>query len=363
MYKKEIKKIKNFVKKNKILVITGKNSYTKSGSKKLFNFTTSENLKIYFKKSYLPELKESKSIISLIKKFNPKKILLIGGGSVMDLGKISNFLWDKSDLKTSVIESSYKKGKRFAELIAVPTTAGSGAEVTSNAVLYINKKKYSVENKLIKPNKFLLVPELIKKNSNKIKSSAGFDSIAQAVESLVSVNSTSKSLEYSISSLRYSLKNYLTYLKKPNSVNSINMLKAANYSGKAINLTKTTAPHAVSYPFTAHYGISHGHAVALTFTDFMKFNFENIKKSHTKFSLEGRMKILFKLTETQNLIELLKYFEYLKKEARLEDNFKKLNIDIYRNFRKIIRDVNLSRLSNNPVKVDFQTIKEILLKK
>ena len=75
------------------------------------------------------------------------------------------------------------------------------------------------------------------------------------------------------------------------------------------------------------------------------------------------MKILFKLTETQNLIELLKYFEYLKKEARLEDNFKKLNIDIYRNFRKIIRDVNLSRLSNNPVKVDFQTIKEILLKK
>ena len=56
------------------------------------------------------------------------------------------------------------------------------------------------------------------------------------------------------------------------------MLKAANYSGKAINLTKTTAPHAVSYPFTAHYGISHGHAVALTFTDFMKFNFENIKK-------------------------------------------------------------------------------------
>ena len=59
----------------------------------------------------------------------------------MDLGKISNFLWDKSDLKTSVIESSYKKkGKRFAELIAVPTTAGSGAEVTSNAVLYINKK-------------------------------------------------------------------------------------------------------------------------------------------------------------------------------------------------------------------------------
>ena len=110
----------------------------------------------------------------------------------MDLGKISNLLWNKTNLKTSVMKSNYKKGKRFAELIAVPTTAGSGAEVTSNAVLYINKKKYSVENKFIIPNKYLLVPELIKKNSKKIKSSAGFDSIAQAVESLVSVNSTQK---------------------------------------------------------------------------------------------------------------------------------------------------------------------------
>ena len=141
------------------------------------------------------------------------------------------------------------------------------------------------------------------------------------------------------------------------------MLKAANYSGKAINITKTTAPHAVSYPFTAHYGISHGHAVALTFNDFMKFNFENTEKSITKFSLKGRMKILLKLTQTQNLTELIKYFEYLKKEAKLEDRFQKLNINISRSFRTIIKDINLSRLSNNPVKVDFQTIKEILLKK
>ena len=95
----------------------------------------------------------------------------------------------------------------------------------------------------------------------------------------------------------------------------------------------------------------------------MKFNFENTEKSITKFSLKGRMKILLKLTQTQNLTELIKYFEYLKKEAKLEDRFQKLNINISRSFRTIIKDINLSRLSNNPVKVDFQTIKEILLKK
>ena len=224
-------------------------------------------------------------------------------------------------------------------------------------------KKYSVENINIRPKKYILIPDLIKNNNKKIKSSAGFDAIAQAVESLVSVKSNHTSVGYSINSLRLSLKNYLSYLNKPNNSNAKNMLEAANYSGKAINLTKTTAPHALSYPFTARFGISHGHAVSLTFTEFMKFNFENKHKTITNFSLDDRLKILLKLTETQNLNELLKYFNYIKTKAKLEDNFKKLNINIEKNFNTIAKDINLSRLSNNPVKVDFSTIKEILLKR
>ena len=51
------------------------------------------------------------------------------------------------------------------------------------------------------------------------------------------------------------------------------MCLAANLSGKAISISKTIAPHAVSYPFTSYYGISHGHAVSLTLEKFLKFNF------------------------------------------------------------------------------------------
>ena len=57
---------------------------------------------------------------------------------------------------------------------------------------------------------------------------------------------------------------------------------AAHLSGKAINISKTTAPHAVSYPFTALYNISHGHAVSLTLNQFIKFNYENIKYRKVK---------------------------------------------------------------------------------
>ena len=60
------------------------------------------------------------------------------------------------------------------------------------------------------------------------------------------------------------------------------MCVAANYSGKAISISKTTAPHALSYPFTAHFGISHGHAVSLTLNDFLVFNFKNSQPDELK---------------------------------------------------------------------------------
>ena len=86
--------------------------------------------------------------------------------------------------------------KKLTLLIAIPTTAGSGAEVTSNAVIYVDKIKYSVESDIIKPDYFFLIPKLVINASEKIKSSSGFDVIAQAIESLISKKSNSKSIGF-----------------------------------------------------------------------------------------------------------------------------------------------------------------------
>ena len=79
------------------------------------------------------------------------------------------------------------------------------------------------------------------------------------------------------------------------------MLLGANYAGKAINISKTTLPHAVSYPFTSHFNIAHGHAVSLTINKFLNFiYFNHRKKLLLSISISERFKILFKLTNTHN---------------------------------------------------------------
>jgi alcohol dehydrogenase class IV len=360
---KDLSRILQNKKNKKIFILSGKNSFKLSGAKELIkNFLKNKDCYFYFKKSKYPEFKELKNIIIALRNFNPDLIIAIGGGSVLDYAKIANSLYDTENLKKQIIQSKYKFHKR-SKLLAIPTTAGSGAEVTANAVIYINKTKYSVENQSLLPDYFLLFPELIINLKRNLKSSAGFDAIAQSIESMLSKKSTRESVNHATRSLKLSLKNYIDFLDKPNLDNTFKMCLAANYSGKAISISKTTAPHAISYPFTANFGINHGHAVSLTLNDFLKFNFNNLKYADCNFNLKERYKILFNLTKSSNIEELDMFIKNIKKKARLESNFKKLNINIERSIPLILKGVNLQRLSNNPVKLKISDLKFILKQK
>ena len=68
------------------------------------------------------------------------------------------------------------------------------------------------------------------------------------------------------------------------------MLYASNLAEKAISISKTTAPHAVSYPFTSLFNISHGHAVSLTLSKFILFNYQNIEAADCSFNLNKDLK-------------------------------------------------------------------------
>ena len=361
----KVSNFKRLIGKNKfkkIFIITGKNSFYKSKANIFFKFPKNKIIKYYFKRSKLPEFKELNIITKEIQKFSPDIILAIGGGAVIDYAKIVSIL-DLSlikDLKKKLMMYECVSIKKVYPLIAIPTTAGSGAEATSGAVIYINNIKYSVENLLLIPDYFFLFSNLIINNPFILKSSAGFDAIAQGVESLISVKSNKSSVSFAKKSLTLSLKNYLSFLQKPNRENSQNMLLASNLAGKAINISKTTAPHAVSYPFSSLFGLDHGHAVSLTLEKFLLFNFKNLKHSETSFDLYQRYKFIFEIFKVKNINELNDKIKFLKREANLIDSFSELGININSSKDKILNQVNLLRLKNNPIRVNKNDLIKIL---
>ena len=360
----DIKKFINDKSYKKIFILCGNKSFITSGAKNFFNeLLKKKELKFFYKKSDLPIFEELIEIIKDIKDFKPNLILGVGGGAVIDYAKIANTVDVKNDLKDLIINYAYPFKKKFTKLAVVPTTAGSGAEVTSNAVIYVDNIKYSFESDLLIPDYYFLIPEFLISAPNKIKSSAGFDAIAQALESLLSKKSNDKSFEYAKKSLKISTKSFISFLNNPSIKNAAEMSLASNLAGKAINISKTTAPHAVSYPFTSLYKISHGHAVSLFFENFLKFNFSNIQKSETSFNLQERFELIFELFNVKNIDDLSKKIISIKQKADLVDDLKILKVDLNKNYDRIIKGVNLLRLGNNPVKIVAEDIYNIISKK
>ena len=346
----------------KIFVLCGKKSFVNSGAENLLKKIKNSEIKLSYKKSEIPILEELIEIINEIRNFKPDLFLAIGGGAVIDYAKIVNVVDIREDLAELIVNYKYPFNKKYTKLAVIPTTAGSGAEVTSNAVIYVDGIKHSFESELLLPDHFFLVPEFLISAPNKIKASAGFDAIAQALESLVSKKSNDKSVEYASKSLRVSVNSFISFINDPNMKNATEMSIASNLAGKAISISKTTAPHATSYPFTSLFNISHGHAVGLFFEKFFKFNYEHLNKSETSFDLNERFNLIFKLFDVPDINSFNSKISLIKKQAKLEDDLAKLNIDIIRSSEDVLKGINLLRLGNNPVKIDGKDILNIISK-
>ena len=365
--KNSLENIKFLIKEKKvkkILVFAGKTSFKKSGAEEqLKKILKSVNYKLVFKNLAIPDIYELENFITEINKFFPDLIIAVGGGAVLDLAKISNNLFNEKNLKEKIIKNTYKIFKNFCPLIAIPTTAGSGSEATSNAVIYVNKVKYSIEGNLIKPNYIIIDPYLILSTPISIAAASGMDAIAQALESLLSKKSTLKSVQFSKSSLELSLKSFENHINKKSFETSYKMSMAALNAGKAINISKTTAPHALSYPFTSYFGVKHGHAVSLTLSDFLKYNFKNLKYSNVSFNLQERFKVIFSIFKVHSINELEEKLKKIAANVGLTLELRDLNISKKSDISLILKNINAQRLANNPVEINISEIEKILISK
>lgn len=201
-----------------------------------------------------------------------RDIVAIGGGTAIDLAKLTAMalrLGGAEEVWMAAAAGGELSGAGRSEIrvMAVPTTAGTGAEVTRFAVLYRDGIKHSVSGDALKPDAFALDPSLLATLPATVIADSGLDAACQAMESLWSVNGTrTRAAErHAWPALRLAVQHLGDAVRRRAEPSVAGMLVAAHLAGRAINLTTTTAPHALSYGLTSQLGIPHGRAVALLF--------------------------------------------------------------------------------------------------
>ena|SRR5215218_3861740 len=124
----------------KIFLTTGNKSFSLSGAEDLLKpYLVLYEVHRFFEFSENPKIEDLKTGIESFRRYRPDLILAIGGGSAIDMGKLINvFGAGEIDLEKHVLQ--YKELKAGSPMIAIPTTAGTGSEVTQFAMLYIDKR-------------------------------------------------------------------------------------------------------------------------------------------------------------------------------------------------------------------------------
>ena len=322
----------------KLFVVHGKRSYYSCGAKALLEAITSRFVLECIEFDDFTENPKKEDVdvgVDLFVKAKSDMIIAVGGGSVMDMAKLIR----------------YYAGSRH-QLLAIPTTAGTGAESTQFAVCYINGVKHSISDQSILPDKVILYPAFTFDNSYYLTSCTGFDALAQAIEAYWNINATVESDEFALCAIQqiFPLLNKDILTPTDRKI----LLKGANDAGQAINITRTTVPHALSYTLTSRYGYPHGHAVALTFPFFFKYNIMCDRACYRGDDYKGYT------SKMSNLRRLLcagdDPFDAMKRYIRQIG----LGYDKNRDFDDhIVADgINVERAKNSSIAIDEKVIKE-----
>ena len=259
-----------------ILLVTGNSMYRASGAEQALEPVLFKRKVTHLTCFHVnPRVEDVTQLLDQIdNKESYQAIITVGGGSVIDVAKLLKAFWGNplNIVEHLGCEDDKELHPANLKLIAAPSTAGSGSEATRFAVVYKNKKKYSVEHDELLPNFSVLIPPLLASVPQHVAASSGMDALCQGIESYWSIHSTDESRKFAAEAITLAW-NWIEKAVNERCPDALNhMAKASYLAGRAINITKTTAPHAVSYPMTSYFGITHGHAVGLLTARFLTFN-------------------------------------------------------------------------------------------
>ncbi len=221
-----------------------------------------------------PTCDQAQEAVNRFKASGADFIIAVGGGSVMDIAKLSSVLaTDRYGVRDLLDNPSL--GQKYIKTLMIPTTAGTGSEATPNSIVTVPEKelKVGIVNTAMIADYVILDSRMIKKLPRKIAASTGVDALAHAIECFTSKKANPFSDTFALEALDMILNNIEEACDNPDAMDAKKaMLTASFYAGIAITASGTTAVHALSYPLGGKYHIPHGVANAIMLVPVMKFN-------------------------------------------------------------------------------------------
>lgn len=282
-------------------------------------------------------------------------IVAIGGGSTIDVAKCIK-LYCKMDHAHNYLQQEMKDSG--VPLIAIPTTAGTGSESTRYAVIYFEGKKQSVTHESIIPTYAILEPTLLKTLPLYQKKCTMMDALCQGIESWWSVNSTDESMMFSKIAVQMTMQYWEDYIFHNTDEAAEGIMLAANYAGRAINITQTTAPHAMSYKLTSMYGLPHGHAVALCLPEVWEYMVTHPENCIDQRGKEYLIDVFESIALSLGFYSTREAILFMRSMLTVLElnypNSKNLGTDI----EILTCSVNPTRLKNNPISLEPETLRK-----
>jgi alcohol dehydrogenase class IV len=280
-------------------------------------------------------------------------ILAVGGGSAIDVAKCIKLAVLAKEGKDAIIpplvSSCVEIDGSKLPFVAIPTTAGTGSESTHNAVMYFDGAKQTVTNDGVLPDYALLEPSVLITLPLYQKKCTMMDALCQGIESWWSVNSTGESNEYSRKTIELIMANWEKYIFEDDLEAAAQIMLGANYGGKAINITQTTAAHAMSYKITSLYKLPHGHAVAVCLPEIWEYMLSNMDQCKDERGVKYLADIFNKIAYAmgaESPMEAIAIFRDMMEKMELQNPIagnREEELDI------LNKSVNPVRLKNNPV--------------
>lgn len=254
----------------RVLLVCGRTSFEASGAARILPALEAQASVLRWDDHRPnPSLEDIVAGLRVAHAHRPDVVVGIGGGSTLDTAKLVAALHatdDGADVARTArtIETHDAGAQRGVGLLLVPTTSGSGAQVTHFATVYVGTAKHSVVGGALLPDRIVLDPALAMSGSAYQRACSGIDALAQAIESLWAVGADEASRQHAEHAIRLLMPTVVRFSREPDEATAEAMARGSQEAGSAINRSRTTLPHALSYALTQQVGLPHGHAVAHT---------------------------------------------------------------------------------------------------